>query len=209
MGMEAPCKARSGRNVSEGKALLETDELIFRGAFRVAIPLSSVRSVIVSGGDLTIRSPEATVVLTLGAAAARWADKILHPKSRLDKLGVKPGSVVRVIGTLDASFDDELASRGVVFSKGRSQTECDLIFFAAQGRPQLARLTGLVPSMKNNGALWIIRPKGVAAITESDVMTAGRMAGLVDVKVVSFSATHTAEKFVIPVSRRGPKVSTM
>jgi hypothetical protein len=29
-------------------------------------------------------------------------------------------------------------------------------------------------------------------------MTAGKLAGLVDVKVVSFSATHTAEKFVIP-----------
>ena len=31
---------------------------------------------------------------------------------------------------------------------------------------------------------------------------AGRAAGLVDVKVVSFSATQTAEKFVIPVANR-------
>jgi hypothetical protein len=29
-------------------------------------------------------------------------------------------------------------------------------------------------------------------------MAAGKTAGLVDVKVVSFSETHTAEKFVIP-----------
>ncbi len=33
-------------------------------------------------------------------------------------------------------------------------------------------------------------------------MAAGKRAGLVDVKVVSFSDTHTAEKFVIPVAKR-------
>jgi hypothetical protein len=33
-------------------------------------------------------------------------------------------------------------------------------------------------------------------------MAAGKAAGLVDVKVVSFSSTHTAEKFVIPISKR-------
>ena len=33
-------------------------------------------------------------------------------------------------------------------------------------------------------------------------MAAGKAAGLVDVKVVAFSATHTAEKFVIPVAKR-------
>jgi len=36
-------------------------------------------------------------------------------------------------------------------------------------------------------------------------MAAGKHAGLVDVKVVSFSDTHTAEKFVIPVAKRPPK----
>ena len=33
-------------------------------------------------------------------------------------------------------------------------------------------------------------------------MAAGKRAGLVDVKVVSFSDTLTAEKFVIPVAKR-------
>ncbi len=33
-------------------------------------------------------------------------------------------------------------------------------------------------------------------------MAAAKKAGLVDVKVVSFSATHTALKLVIPVARR-------
>jgi hypothetical protein len=47
-----------------------------------------------------------------------------------------------------------------------------------------------------------VRPKGSKAITEAETMAAGKRAGLVDVKVVSFSETHTAEKFVIPVAAR-------
>ena len=39
-------------------------------------------------------------------------------------------------------------------------------------------------------------------IAESAVMAAGKAAGLVDVKVVRFSLTHTAEKFVIPLAKR-------
>jgi hypothetical protein len=34
------------------------------------------------------------------------------------------------------------------------------------------------------------------------VMAAGKAAGLVDVKVVGFSSTHTAQKFVIPLKNR-------
>lgn len=33
-------------------------------------------------------------------------------------------------------------------------------------------------------------------------MAAGKEAGLVDIKVVRFSETHTALKFVIPLARR-------
>ncbi len=58
--------------------------------------------------------------------------------------------------------------------------------------------TSLVP----NGAIWIIRPKGRPDISERASMAAGKAAGLVDVKVVGFSGTHTAEKYVIPVAAR-------
>ena len=57
-------------------------------------------------------------------------------------------------------------------------------------------------SLKPNGALWVIRPKGRPEISEAAVRAAGRAAGLVDVKVVGFSPTHTAEKFVVPLAKR-------
>src|SRR5262245_44666756 len=112
VGFEASCTARLGRKVSEGTALLEHDALIFRGAFRVSIPLKSARSVTASDGDLTISSSEGTMILTLGPVAAKWADRILHPKSRVDKLGVKSGSMVSIIGTVEPQLLEELTACG-------------------------------------------------------------------------------------------------
>jgi len=56
--------------------------------------------------------------------------------------------------------------------------------------------------LRANGVLWTLRPKGSPDLTESEMMRAGQAAGLVDVKVVSFSDLLTAEKFVIPVAKR-------
>jgi len=44
--------------------------------------------------------------------------------------------------------------------------------------------------------------KGKKELTENDVIAAGRKAGLKDVKVVGFSSTHTALKFVLPLEKR-------
>jgi hypothetical protein len=56
--------------------------------------------------------------------------------------------------------------------------------------------------MKGATALWIVYPKGQKSTTENDVIAAGRKTGLKDVKVVGFSSTHTALKFVIPLDKR-------
>jgi len=56
--------------------------------------------------------------------------------------------------------------------------------------------------LSSAGALWIVYPKGKQAIKEQQVLDAGKAAGLVDIKIVSFSATHTALKFVRPKATR-------
>ena len=48
------------------------------------------------------------------------------------------------------------------------------------------------------GAMWIVYPKGIRAVTQNDVLAAGRALGLLDVKVISFSAARTALRFVAP-----------
>jgi hypothetical protein len=78
----------------------------------------------------------------------------------------------------------------------------DVIFVAANEQSDLERLVTVQKFLKRDGAIWVIRPKGSPLISEGEVRKAGKAAGLVDIKVARFSETHTAEKFVIPVSRR-------
>ena len=40
----------------------------------------------------------------LGKAAEKWAAKIRNPTTRADKLGIKPGVTVRLVGEFDAGF---------------------------------------------------------------------------------------------------------
>ena len=76
------------------------------------------------------------------------------------------------------------------------------IFFAAASAKDLSQISKLAKSLKGAAALWIVYPKGQKQLTENDVLAAGRKSGLKDVKVVGFSPTHSALKFVIPVEKR-------
>ncbi len=202
MGQQADCTARFRGKISRGRALLESEELIFRGAFRLAIPFRAMKSVSARDGVLRVRTPEGAASFALGAPAAGWAERILHPKSLLDKLGVNPGAAVSVRGVRDAGFLRQLGERSREIAGPETRKESDLIFLGAERASDLRTLRALVPTLKKTGAVWVVYPKGQAAFPQAEVMAAGKKAGLVDVKVVSFSPTHTALKFVIPVSRR-------
>jgi len=201
MGLEAQCTARWKKQASKGKAHLEEKELIFRGDFRLAIPLKDIASAEAKRGTLTVRFSGGTASFELGAAAEKWALKIRYPRSRIEKLGVKPGMRVSVLAVGGESFLRELRGRTADIAT-KPAKDSDVIFFAAEAKPALAKLKPLQNSMKKTGALWVVYPKGQKHITENDVMAAAKSAGLVDVKVVSFSETHTALKLMIPLSRR-------
>jgi hypothetical protein len=202
MGSEANCKVRFGKQESEGKALLETSEILFRGEFRLKIPFSTIKSVKAAGGELRVQTAEGLAVFHLGPAAEKWRDKILHPKSRIEKLGVKPGARVSLLGQFDAEFLRELGSLTKSVIKSNASPDSEWIFFAADAKDDLARLSKISKSMKGAAALWIVYPKGQKQITENDVLAAGRKNALKGVKVIGFSATHTALKFVIPLEER-------
>ena len=203
MGAEAAGRFTVRGKSTKGNARLETDVLQLRGAdVRLSIPFKAMRNVRSSNGVLRFESPEGRVELELGPAAPQWADKILHPPSRLAKIGVKPDWRVAALGVQDQDFLAELEATAAVVSIDRTVKECDAIFFGATSASELDRLPALKKSLKSNGALWVVRPKGRPEISEAAVMAAGKAAGLVDVKVVSFSPTHTAEKFVIPIKNR-------
>jgi hypothetical protein len=202
MGQEAKCTLTFRRATVEGKALLETDALIFRGGdVRLFVPYRDIASVAASDGAMRVEFGSDVAVFAIGAVATRWADRIRNPPTRLDKLGIKPGTAVILLDVKDDGFAAEVAARGARVST-RLGGEADVIFLAADRRDRLEKLVPIQRHLKRDGAIWVIRPRGIDAITERDVMQAGKAAGLVDVKVARFSDTHTAEKFVIPVRRR-------
>jgi hypothetical protein len=205
MGAEATCTATFNGKTASGKCRLETEALHFRGGdLRLSIPFKQMSKIAARGGTLSVTFPDGTASFDLGTAAPVWAGKIQHPPSRLQKIGVKPEWRVSAVGVSDETFLKELEGAVAHLSIGRVVKNSDAIFFGVAKAAQLARLEKLKQSLKPNGALWTIRPKGRPEISESATMAAGKAAGLVDVKVVAFSPTHTAEKFVIPVAQRPP-----
>jgi hypothetical protein len=206
MGLDTSCTATFRKQTSAGRAQLETDHVLFRGDFRVKLPLASITEVAVKDGVLRLAGPEGTLALSLGPPAEKWAAKIRSPKSRVEKLGVKPGARVSVAGVGDPAFADELRAAGADVST-RVRRDSDQIYFAVESWKDLARFAALLPSLAPDGAIWAIRRKGVADASEAATMAAGKAAGLVDVKVARFSETHTAEKFVRPVASRASTVT--
>jgi hypothetical protein len=202
MGAEAKCTATISGKKAVGKALLETDELIFRGEdVRLKIPYKSVSSIDAKDGVLHIAWLSGVASFELGPDAVKWADRIRNPPTRIDKLDVKPGQLVLFVGIRDSTLREEIETRGAMVL-ARPLQPVDAIFVAANERGDLKRLATVQNFLKRDGAIWVIRPKGSPRISENDVMAAGKDVGLVDVKVVRFSETHSAEKFVIPVSKR-------
>jgi hypothetical protein len=202
MGREILCTVRTNGKTGRGKALLETSEIVFRGEPRLRISLASLQSVSARDGELHLKWADGSAVFEIGEQAEKWAHKILHPKSTSEKLGIKPGLVISSVAMGNGDFVKELRATAKNFSDSKPLKDSDLIFVGAEKAPELARTAKLAGSLDAAGALWIVYPKGVQEIKEQQVLEAGKRAGLVDVKVVAFSPTHTALKFVRPKAKR-------
>ena len=206
MGNQALCQAEFSGQSQTGKALLETTELIFRpsdGSKSVKIPFSTIKSAKAQNGELQLHTTSGPIRFTLGPSAEKWCHKILHPKTRSEKLGLKPGVNVALLGSFDQEFLKELRDTKAILEKGKINAASDVIFLSTDSAKHLASAVGkAAKSIKGSTALWIVYPKGKKEITENDVLSTGRKSGLKDVKVVAFSPTHTALKFVLPLDRR-------
>src|SRR5450755_2701598 len=128
MGQEIKCRVDFGKQSSEGKALLESTEIIFRGEFRLKIPFHDITALEAAAGKLNVRYPDGLAVFHVGKAAEKWAERIRNPPSRLDKLGVKAGTKVQLIGKHDDDFRRDLAERGAVTTKSKP----DLAFLSVR-----------------------------------------------------------------------------
>jgi hypothetical protein len=129
----------------------------------------------------------------------------------LDKLGIRPGMRIAIVGALEDDDEDpdegpfpgRLAERTSDITEGRPKPDSDIVFLAADKTDDLSVLGELRARLKPAGAIWVVSRKGKAAtLRDVEVMAAAREHGLVDNKVVAFSARRTSIRLVIPVALR-------
>lgn len=184
--------------------MLETDELIFRGDFRVKVPLSAITAVTAKGSALTLVWSGGKLTLTLGEQAEKWARAITNPKTVIEKLGVVPGLKVAIVGRFETAFRTQIMNALGVKPGVRAVPGCDLVFYLLVHENDVEKFPELVPAIAPDGGIWAVYPRGRKDLSEDTVRTAARAAGLVDIKVVRISEKHGALKLVIPKGTRKP-----
>lgn len=206
MGLEATCSFRQGRESVAVRVHLASDRVEVRGGARLDVPFKSVTAAVARPDgalQLTHAAGSTTLVFADEKTAAKWAEKIRSPKTLVDKLGLKPGSRVAVLGVSDDDFLAQATARIGAKPASKAGANLDFLFYAADSAADLAKLKTLKAHLQPAGAIWVVSRKGKeATVKDVDVMKAARAAGLVDNKVCGFSATHTALKLVIPVADR-------
>ena len=121
----------------------------------------------------------------------------------LDKLGIRPGMRVAILGIQDDTIRGLIGERTSDLTEGWPDPDTDVVLLAADSTEELTPLAELATRIRQNGSIWVVSVKGKSStLRDVEVMAAARAAGLIDNKVVSFSATHTSIRLVIPVARR-------
>ncbi len=124
-------------------------------------------------------------------------------KPLLDRLGVKPGMKVALVGIHDPWFVKLLRERTSSIVRGKPRSACDVVFLGADDQHDLEQLREVKSWIEPNGAIWVIRLKGGRGqLRDTDLIDAGLAAGLVDNKIASFSDTQGAMRFVFRLRDR-------
>src|SRR5688572_18182043 len=185
------------------KADFASDHVTFSGGRRGEVAYTKVEVLGTAKGVLRLRVDGALMEFPLGAKVDRVAAKVRKPPTLMEKLGVKPGLAVATVNVDAKAFTIELAKVAPQATKGEPGRPVDLLFLGVRGRDELERIGPAVDHVKPDGGLWVVYPKARRDLRESDVLAAGREAGLKDVKVARVSTELTALKFMRPADARG------
>jgi hypothetical protein len=201
MGLEAKCRGRWRGGSGEIKALLETHELIIRGALKGRFAIADLREVRVEGRDLCFTIAGQEIALALGAdVATRWAKKIATPPPSLaKKLGVGPLSKILVIGSLNEpalreALDGNTATR---------VAEAQLSLAVVKDETMLDDALRAHQSLPSDRPIWIVYQKGPRAVFgEGAVRQRMRHAGYMDNKVSAVSDGLSAMRYARSSGKR-------
>ena len=128
--------------------------------------------------------------------------EVASTRSRTEKIGVKPGARVALRGLKDAGFVAELKAAGARVAARPGSGPYDIIIVRLDTSADLPFLADAKERIVPNGMIWAVWPKGRKQFREDDIRNFGPVAGLVDVKVMSFSDELSGLKLVIPLALR-------
>lgn len=209
MGLESRCAVRVDdgsveRADADARVELEGDALIVRGPARVRVPRSDITELVARDGVLTVTHAGGALHLSLGDAAEKWRAKILEgPRTRAQKLGVRPGMLVTLVGVGDPTIGREIVDAGGVLIDEhlRDATQpVDLLLLELASAADLALIARYAPAI-GNGAMWVVHPNGVPELTDTRIFSAAESPGLVSTRTMSFSTGMSAERLSVRRTR--------
>jgi hypothetical protein len=193
MGAEALCLCRWPGGESEVKVLLETRELILRGALSRKLPFSAMTALRVEGDRLCFSAGTEDFSLSLGAdRAARWAAKIVTPPSLAAKLGLGPAATAQIIGVIDDPTLAAALAGAVADQPASAAMTLAIVTDEPSLRDALRRHEATLPA----AAIWIIHGKGRSdRIGDNAVRAVMRGQGYVDTKISGISDALSATRY--------------
>jgi hypothetical protein len=193
MGREAVAICEWEGLRAEARALLESAEIILRGAIKAKIPRAEITAVQVAGDVLSLRLGNRRLILELGSSeAAKWLNALSKPPATLaEKLGVSATKPAYVMGKLQ---DPEIAA-AFNGAQAASVSKASALLAVIDSNADLEsafKLADTSPGLM----LWCVYPKGKAGgTTDAGIRTFMRSHGYMDNKSCAVSATLTATRY--------------
>lgn len=196
MGLELTTNVRIDGREATSRVHLEGSELVLRGAWKRKFRLVALEQLTAKAGRLEFLSGGEHVVIELGDDAEKWCERIRHPRSRAEKLGVVRGASVCVLGRAESGVIAELESVVGGNISRRLGASVDLVLCFLAKPAELERLAVIADKLAPRGAVWVLWPKGRRDFAHEDVVAAGRRAGLSITKSIGFSTHATGLRLV-------------
>lgn len=196
MGISVLGTLAVGGQKVEVKADFGSDHVTFSGGRRGEVKFRDMEVVSTNKGTLKLRVDGAVMEFPIGDKVDRLANKIRKPPTRAEKMGIKPGQRV-LVELEDSGFRKEVKALGVK----EAPNELDHLVVGAYSLLDLD-FVSWSSRIHKDGGVWVIFRKGRPDFRETDILAAGREAGLRDYRVARFDEKRTALKFVWPLEKR-------
>jgi len=196
MGKELTTLVRIDTRETECKVLLESGEIICRGALKRRFSFGDMKGLRAKAGWVEFRIASEAIAIKVGDKAGAWVEAIKNPRTRIQKLGVEHGMKVCVIGKADAEGLAELKAAIGSAPARRVSKGADVVLLFAAKTDELDRLPIIEASLGERGAVWVLWPKGRTDFSHDDVVTAATAAGLSQTKSMGYSETLTGLRLV-------------